>query len=123
MMVYEEDGSKACQVFMDRHGLRNVSRINALAQAAMQAIPTTRGATGSTGNAFRTGLDSVAPTVAPKRAIGEQFGVIPDKSPQNPPISSSVDHESENACQEAVSHSLAGVDKPNSESGRGDSNP
>ena len=43
MMVYEEDGSKACQVFIDRHGLRNDSRIKALVQAAMQAIPTTRG--------------------------------------------------------------------------------
>ena len=42
MMVYEEDGSKACQVFIDRHGLRNDSRIKALVQAAMQAIPTTR---------------------------------------------------------------------------------
>jgi putative DNA methylase len=43
MMIYEEDGSKACQVFIDRHGLRNDSRIKALVQAAMQAIPTTRG--------------------------------------------------------------------------------
>ena len=42
MMVYEEEGSKACQVFVDRHGLRNDSRIKALVQAAMQAIPTTR---------------------------------------------------------------------------------
>jgi adenine-specific DNA methylase len=46
MMVYEEDGSKACQVFIDRHGLRNDSRIKALVQAAMQAIPTTRGKDG-----------------------------------------------------------------------------
>jgi adenine-specific DNA methylase len=46
MMVYEEDGSKACQVFIDRHGLRNDSRMKALVQAAMQAIPTTRGKDG-----------------------------------------------------------------------------
>ena len=46
MMVYEEDGSKACQVFIDRLGLRNDSRIKALVQAAMQAIPTTRGKDG-----------------------------------------------------------------------------
>ncbi len=46
MMVYEEDGSKACQVFIDRLGLRNDSRIKALVQAAMRAIPTTRGKDG-----------------------------------------------------------------------------
>ena len=46
MMVYEEDGSKACQVFIDGHGLRNDSRIKALVQAAMQAMPTTRGKDG-----------------------------------------------------------------------------
>ncbi len=46
MLVYEEDGSKACQVFIDRLGLRNDSRIKALVQAAMQAIPTTRGKDG-----------------------------------------------------------------------------
>jgi adenine-specific DNA methylase len=42
MLVYEEDGSKACQVFVDRHGLRNDSRLKALVESAMQAIPTTR---------------------------------------------------------------------------------
>ena len=46
MMVYEEDGSKACQVFIDRLGLRNDSRIKALVQAAMQAIPSARGKDG-----------------------------------------------------------------------------
>jgi adenine-specific DNA methylase len=46
MMVYEEDGSKACQVFVDRHGLRNDSQIKALALAMTQAIPTTRGKDG-----------------------------------------------------------------------------
>lgn len=46
MMVYEEDGSRACQVFVDRHGLRNDVHIKALVQAAMQAIPTTRGKDG-----------------------------------------------------------------------------
>jgi adenine-specific DNA methylase len=43
MLMYEEEGSKACQVFVDRHGLRNDSRLKALVEAAMRAIPTTRG--------------------------------------------------------------------------------
>ncbi len=46
MMVYEEEGSKACQVFMDRAGLRTDSRLKALVQACMEAIPTTRGKDG-----------------------------------------------------------------------------
>jgi adenine-specific DNA methylase len=46
MMVHDEDGSRACQVFLDRHGLRNDARLKALVQAAMQAIPTTRGKDG-----------------------------------------------------------------------------
>jgi len=46
MMVYEEEGSKACQVFLDRTGLRTDSRLKALVQACMEAIPTTRGKDG-----------------------------------------------------------------------------
>ena len=46
MMVYDEEGSKACQVFVDRQGLRNDSGIKALVQAMMEAIPTTRGKDG-----------------------------------------------------------------------------
>lgn len=42
MMIYDEDGSKACQVFVDRQGLRTDSRVKALVQAMMEAIPTTR---------------------------------------------------------------------------------
>jgi adenine-specific DNA methylase len=42
MLVYEEEGSKACQVMVDRHGLRNDARLKALVEAAMRAIPTTR---------------------------------------------------------------------------------
>jgi len=42
MMVYDEEGSKACKVFVDRQGLRTDSRIKALVQAMMEAIPTTR---------------------------------------------------------------------------------
>ncbi len=42
MMVYDEDGSRACQAFMNRQGLRTDSRIKALVQAMMEAIPTTR---------------------------------------------------------------------------------
>ncbi len=59
MMVYEEDGSKACQVFIDRHGLRNDSRIKALVQAAMQAIPTTRGKDGKFLRPEMTTLDAL----------------------------------------------------------------
>jgi hypothetical protein len=42
MMIYDEEGSKACQVFVDRQGLRTDSRTKALVQAMMEAIPTTR---------------------------------------------------------------------------------
>lgn len=42
MMIYDEEGSKACQVFVDRQGLRNDGRIKALVEALMNAIPTTR---------------------------------------------------------------------------------
>src|SRR5262245_7435417 len=42
MLVYEEEGSKTCQVMVDRHGLRNDARLKALVEAAMRAIPTTR---------------------------------------------------------------------------------
>ena len=59
MMVYEEDGSKACQVFIDRHGLRNDSRIKALALAMMQAIPTTRGKDGKFLRPEMTTLDAL----------------------------------------------------------------
>jgi putative DNA methylase len=59
MMVYEEDGSKACQVFIDRHGLRNDSRIKALVQAAMQAIPPTRGKDGKYLRPEMTTLDAL----------------------------------------------------------------
>jgi hypothetical protein len=43
MLVYEEEGSKACQVLVDRRGLRDDARFKALVEAAMRAIPTTRG--------------------------------------------------------------------------------
>ncbi len=43
MLVYEEDGSKACQVAVDRHRLREDGRFKALVEAAIRAIPTTRG--------------------------------------------------------------------------------
>lgn len=42
MMIYDEEGSQACQRFVNRQGLRTDSRIKALVQAAMEAIPTTR---------------------------------------------------------------------------------
>jgi len=59
MMVYEEDGSRACQVFIDHLGLRNDSRIKALVQAAMQAIPTTRGKDGKFLRPEMTTLDAL----------------------------------------------------------------
>jgi hypothetical protein len=59
MMVYEEDGSKACQVFVDRCGLRTDSRARALAQAMMQAIPTTRGKDGAFLRPEMTTLDAL----------------------------------------------------------------
>ena len=59
MMVYEEDGSKACQVFVDRHGLRNDGQIRALVQGAMQAIPTTRGKEGKFLRPEMTVLDAL----------------------------------------------------------------
>ena len=42
MMIYAEEGSKACQVFMTRSGLATDSRLKTLVEAAMKAIPTTR---------------------------------------------------------------------------------
>jgi len=42
MLVYDEEGSKACQVFVDRRGFRNDSRLKVLVQAMMEAISTTR---------------------------------------------------------------------------------
>jgi hypothetical protein len=59
MMVYEEDGSKSCEVFIDRHGLRNDSRIKALALAMMQAIPTTLGKDGRFLRPEMTTLDAL----------------------------------------------------------------
>ncbi len=59
MMIYDEEGSKACQVFVDRQGLRNDSRIKALAQAMMEAIPTTRGKDGKFLRPEMTTLDAM----------------------------------------------------------------
>jgi putative DNA methylase len=59
MMIYEEEGSKSCQVFADRKGLRNDSRIKALVQATMQAIPTTRGKDGRFLRPEMTTLDAM----------------------------------------------------------------
>ena len=47
MMVYDEDGSKACTVLIDRRGLRSDGRIKALVEAAMKAIPATRDKAGA----------------------------------------------------------------------------
>jgi putative DNA methylase len=59
MMIYDEEGSRACQVFVDRQGLRNDSRIKALVQAMMEAIPTTRGKDGKFLRPEMTTLDAM----------------------------------------------------------------
>lgn len=43
MLIYDEEGPKACEVFVDRYGLRNDGRMKALVESAMRAIPTTKG--------------------------------------------------------------------------------
>jgi hypothetical protein len=75
MMVYEEDGSKACQVFIDRHGLRSDSRIKALVQAAMQAIPTTRGKDGKFLRPEMTTLDAL------RLVVWEDLPAPPEEPP------------------------------------------
>jgi putative DNA methylase len=59
MMLYDEEGSKACQVFVDRQGLRTDSRIKALVQAMMEAVPTTRGKDGNFLRPEMTTLDAM----------------------------------------------------------------
>ena len=59
MMIYDEEGSKACQVFVDRQGLRTDSRVKALVQAMMEAIPTTRGKDGKFLRPEMTTLDAM----------------------------------------------------------------
>ncbi len=59
MMIYDEEGSKACQVFVDRQGLRTDSRVKALVQAMMEAIPTTRDKQGKFLRPEMTTLDAL----------------------------------------------------------------
>lgn len=59
MMIYDEEGSKACQVFVDRQGLRTDSRTKALVQAMMEAIPTTRDKSGRFLRSEMTTLDAL----------------------------------------------------------------
>ena len=59
MMIYDEEGSKACQVFVNRQGLRTDSRVKALAEAMMKAIPTTRGKDGKFLRPEMTTLDAM----------------------------------------------------------------
>jgi hypothetical protein len=59
MMIHDEEGSKACQVFVDRQGLRTDSRVKALVQAMMEAIPTTRGKDGKFLRPEMTTLDAL----------------------------------------------------------------
>ena len=59
MMIHTDEGSKECQVFVDRQGLRNDSRIKALVQAMLVAIPTTRGKDGKFLRPEMTTLDGM----------------------------------------------------------------
>jgi adenine-specific DNA methylase len=59
MMIYDEEGSKACRVFVDRQGLRTDSRTKALVQAVMEAIPTTRDKQGKFLRPEMTTLDAL----------------------------------------------------------------
>ena len=59
MMVYDEEGSKSCQLFVDRQGLRTDSRTKALVQAMIEAIPTTRGKEGQFLRPEMTTLDAM----------------------------------------------------------------
>jgi hypothetical protein len=59
MMIFDEEGSNACQVFVDRQGLRTDSRIKALVQAMMEAIPTTRDKEGKFLRPEMTTLDAL----------------------------------------------------------------
>jgi putative DNA methylase len=59
MMIYDEEGSRSCQVFVDRQGLRNDSRVKTLVQAMMVAIPTTRGKDGKFLRPEMTTLDAM----------------------------------------------------------------
>jgi hypothetical protein len=59
MLIYDEEGSKACQVFVDRQGLRSDSRVKALVQAMIRAIPTTRGKDGKFLRPEMTTLDAL----------------------------------------------------------------
>jgi adenine-specific DNA methylase len=59
MMIHDEEGSKACKVFVDRQGLRTDSRTKALVQAMMEAIPTTRNKEGKFIRPEMTTLDAL----------------------------------------------------------------
>src|SRR5207302_9759229 len=59
MMIHDEEGSKACQVFVDRQSMRTDSRVKALVQATMEAIPTTRGKDGKFLRSEMTTLDAM----------------------------------------------------------------
>lgn len=59
MMIHDEEGSKACKVFVDRQGLRTDSRVKALVQAMMEAIPTTRDKEGKFIRPEMTTLDAL----------------------------------------------------------------
>ena len=42
MLAYQEDGAKACEVFLDRSGLRGDSTFRACLQAMINAVPRTK---------------------------------------------------------------------------------
>ncbi len=59
MLVYSEDGAKACGVFLDRQGLRRDGRFRACLQALMNAIPTTRDKKGAFVRSEMTTLEAL----------------------------------------------------------------
>ena len=79
MMIYGEEGSKACQVFVDRQGLRNDSRIKALVQAMMEAIPRTRGKDGKFIRPEMTTLDAMRGAALGRPARAKRRGAAEDR--------------------------------------------
>jgi hypothetical protein len=76
MMVYEEDRSKAYQVFVERHGLWNDSRIKALVHPAIQAISATRGRDGTFLRPEMTTVDAL------RLLVLEELSAPPEEEPQ-----------------------------------------
>ncbi len=84
MMIHDEEGSKACQLFVNRQGLRHDSRIKALVQAMMEAIPTTRGKDGKFLRPEMTTLERDARPSLGRPAGAKGRGTATDRRPTGP---------------------------------------